>query len=180
MSAKRTRNTYVQSMITVAMCTGIIVISSWLTIPFTVNFTLQTLAIFIISALFGIKKSIVSLTVYVIIGACGLPVFSGLGAGPSVLFGPTGGYLLGFFFIPITIHLFGNRSRIALAFSMLAGLILCYTFGTLWYIALYGISASEGVIGILAVCVFPFIIPDAIKVFIATIIVSRLSALIIN
>lgn len=177
MSEKRRKKSYVNNLSTVAMSTSIIVVSSWLSVPFAVNFTLQLLAIFIISDIFDIKKSFLSVALYISLGFCGLPVFSGFGAGIASLIGPTGGFILGFLFVPLILHVFKiafKPSFFISVVSMLSGLILCYIFGTVWYALIYSGDNTIGLLNALTVCVFPFIVFDIIKIFVAALISSRL------
>ena len=170
--------TNIKDLATISMCVAMIVVCSWLTIPFTVNFTLQTLAIFIVSALLSFKKSMATVCVYILIGVLGVPVFSGFGAGPAALFGATGGFIVGFLFIPLSMKIFRNRdkkSKIRTAFAMSAGLVACYISGTVWYCTVYGSLSVMGVLSAVSVCVLPFILPDAFKIFLAVIISSRIS-----
>lgn len=150
---------------------AIIAICSWISIPTAVPFTLQTFAVFFILSLFGGRKGTITIAVYILIGLAGLPVFSGFKGGPAVLLGPTGGYIVGFLitgilFILIT-KIFGESHKVV-AISLLLGLAACYTFGTIWFIKLY--SAENGAISAftaLSWCVFPFVIPDIIKLVLA-------------
>ncbi len=167
-----------RDMAVVSMCVAVIACSAWITIPFTVNFTLQTLAIFVISSVFDFKKSFLSILLYILIGVCGLPVFSGFGAGPATVFGPTGGYLAGFMLIPPIMLLFSKISKASKALkftSMLVSLFVCYLFGTLWYYIGFGAQADITFAQILTLCVIPFIIPDILKILIALSISERLS-----
>jgi len=168
---------YTQDIAKVAMCTAILAVSAWLTVPFVINFTMQTFAVFTISSIFGWKKSCISILLYIAIGLCGAPVFSGFGAGISPIIGPTGGYLFGFIFIPPIIDLFkriNKQSKAILAVSMLIGLIICYAFGTAWYTVVYG-AGIESIWSILSVCVLPFLLPDIAKLVLAVIISERIS-----
>ena len=175
MLLKNRRFTYIHDITAVAICTAMIVISSWLCIPFGVNFTLQTLAIFTISATFSLKHSLLSVIVYLLMGICGAPVFSGFGAGLSAVVGPTGGFLVSFVFVPVIISFLGKISRAWLIISMVISTLICYLLGTLWYVAAYGEQTSGGIFSVLLLCVFPFIIPDAIKIALAYFISIRLS-----
>ena len=68
-----------------------------------------------------------------------------------------------------------GRNQIVLAFSMVAGLIVCYAFGTAWFMMIY--TQHSGVIGlstVLGLCVIPFIIPDLIKIGVALFLTNRL------
>ena len=75
---------------------ALLAICSWISIPFTIPFTLQTLAMFLICLVFGGKKGTIYVFVYIIAGAIGLPVFSGFRGGIGALMNLTGGYVLGF------------------------------------------------------------------------------------
>ena len=107
----------------------------------------------------------------------GIPVFAGFSGGFGVLLGSTGGYLLGFLFTALIMWLFekipGNKT-LMLILSMLVGLVVCYAFGTAWFMVVYG--HNTGPIGLgstLMMCVVPFILPDLAKIALAVLISSR-------
>ena len=71
-------------------------------------------------------------------------------------------------------HLAGS-GRIVQAVSMLAGLLVCYAFGTAWFMIVY--TRGNGPVSLAVVlgwCVIPFIIPDLIKIAVALLIGSRI------
>ena len=78
-----------------AMGIALITVCSWISVPTAVPFTLQTFAICLISALFGLKPALCTVGGYILLGAIGVPVFSGFRGGPGVLLGTTGGYIIG-------------------------------------------------------------------------------------
>ena len=82
-----------------ALFSALTAICSWISIPTLVPFTLQTFAIFLMVGLLGTKRSLLSILIYLLLGAIGLPVFAGFSGGLGMLFGTTGGYLIGFFFL---------------------------------------------------------------------------------
>ena len=82
----------------IGMFTALITVCSWISIPTTIPFTLQTFAVFLTVALIGTKRSFISVIIYILLGAVGLPVFSGFKGGVGALLGPTGGYIIGFLF----------------------------------------------------------------------------------
>ena len=86
----------ITSMIYIALMAVIITICSWISIPGPVPFTLQTFAVFTALLLLGTRDGLISITVYLLLGAVGVPVFSGFSGGIGHLLGPTGGYLIGF------------------------------------------------------------------------------------
>ena len=89
---------------------------------------------------------------------------------------------MGFLFTALTVGLaadrFGRRVRI-LAPAMALGIALCYVFGTAWFIVAY--SRTSGPIGVgtaLGWCVFPYLIPDGVKIVLACLLCRRLYPLI--
>lgn len=169
----------------IALAAALLTICSWIAIPIgDVPITLQTFAVFVTAGLMGTKSGLMALTVYLLMGMVGLPVFSGMTGGPGRLIGPTGGYLLGFFF---TIPIIGEISRrlgrkpIPLAFSMILGTLACYAFGTVWFAAVYMGSLSVAGIGTALVkCVIPYVIPDVVKIGLAVWMVRRVSSVYIS
>lgn len=161
---------------------ALMAICSWIAIPATVPFTLQTFGVFLTVGLLGGKRGTVSILVWLLLGAIGVPVFSGFSGGIGHLLGVTGGYIIGFIFTALVMWAieksFGSDWKVLLA-SMVAGLIVCYAFGTAWFIVAY--ARGTGPIGVgaaLSMCVVPYIIPDIIKISLATILSVRLRPLI--
>ncbi len=161
-----------------AMFSALMAICSWISIPTTVPFTLQTFAVFVALSVLGGKAGTVCVVVYVLMGAMGIPVFSGFKGGIGVLAGPTGGYIFGFIFTALTVwlcqSLFGNKT-IVTVIAMIAGLLMCYTIGTLWFVLVYVHKVGDISIGeVLGMCVFPFSHPDMLKLFCAVILSGRI------
>ena len=180
MSTERRNKRYIKDITNIAICASIMVVSSWLTIPFYIPFTLQTLAILIITSVLTLKTAFLSILLYILIGLAGIPVFSGFGAGLSAIAGPTGGFLLSFLMFPFIMKLFSYiHSKIfwLKVLSMSVCIAVCYICGALWYAFIYGASNDPSIIGVLSVCVFPFILPDAIKILLAAVISIRLEKL---
>lgn len=171
-----------KDMVYISMFAVIIAICSWISIPSTVPFTLQTMAVFTAVGLLGGKRGTMSVVLYILLGAVGIPVFAGFSGGIGVLMGVTGGYIVGFFFSALLMwgmeKAFGTGRWIRII-SMVLGLIVCYAFGTAWFMIVY--TRTTGAIGISAVlgmCVIPFIIPDILKIVIAFILTDRLKKVI--
>ena len=181
MEAVRQRSkTY--DLVYVSIFVILIAVCSWISIPLTVPVTLQTFGVFIAVGLLGGKRGTLAVLVYILMGAIGIPVFSGFTGGIGILAGTTGGYIVGFLFSALLMwgmeKLFGKDTKV-LAGSMILGLAVCYAVGTLWFMAVY--AASSGAVGIFTVlgwCVFPFIIPDIAKIALALILTKRLSGVI--
>lgn len=156
----------------------LIAVCSWISIPASVPFTLQTFAVFLVLGLLGGKRGTVSILVYLLLGAIGIPVFSGFTGGFSRLIGMTGGYLISYIFIGLIYwgagKLFGTRLPVRII-SMLVGNLVCYAFGTAWFMVVY--AGQTGPIGLgtaLGMCVIPFILPDLLKIALAIFLAGRL------
>lgn len=146
-------------------------VCSWISIPTAVPFTLQTFGVFMAVGVLGGKKGTAAVGLYLLLGVLGVPVFAGMTGGVGVLLGTTGGYIIGFFFSALVMwameKLPGKKSVIQVI-SMITGLLVCYTFGTLWFMMVY--MKNQGAVGLMTVlgwCVIPFIIPDILKIVLA-------------
>lgn len=171
-----------KDMVRIALFAVVIAICSWLSIPAAVPFTLQTFGIFLTVAVLGGKRGTMAVTLYLLMGIVGIPVFAGFTGGVGRLLGATGGYIVGFLLSAVVMwvmeKLLGKKQWV-LALSMVLGLIICYTFGTIWFIIVY--ARSTGPIGLwtaLGWCVFPYIIPDMIKIVLALLLNKKLASLI--
>ena len=111
------------------------------------------------------------MVVYLLLGAVGMPVFSGFRGGMGVLLDTTGGYIIGFVAAALVYWLVTARLGESLPVSAAAcvlGLAVCYAFGTAWFLVLY--ARTTGPIGVttaLGWCVIPYIIPDLLKLALA-------------
>lgn len=156
------KRTHTKEMLFASLMAALIAVCSWISIPFTVPFTLQTFGIYAALLLLGRKWGTVSVCIYLLVGFAGAPVFAGFRGGIGVLSEPAGGFIIGFVllalcYIPFEIH--GKRVT-----GLTVGTVICYTFGTVWFRVLgYG----TGVWDALVLCVIPFILPDAVKLFLA-------------
>lgn len=157
-----------------------LVISSWITVPSAIPFTMQTFAVAFLSAFLGAKNGAMAIASYILLGIIGIPVFSGFQSGASIILGATGGYTLGFIpFSLITGALYKKlgKSYFSIIFAMLSGLFSCYIFGTLWYAFIY-LKSLHSLQAVLSVCVLPFIIPDLAKISLAAFFVKKAERLI--
>ena len=156
----------------------LIAICSWISVPTAVPFTLQTFGVFMAVETLGGKRGTMAVLVYLLLGAAGVPVFAGFSAGAGVLFGSTGGYLIGFVASALVMWMieqaFGHSAIVSIL-AMLAGLFVCYAFGTVWFMAVYARSGgSASLLTVLGWCVFPFIIPDLAKIGLAFLLSNRI------
>lgn len=165
-------------LVYMAVCAALMAICSWISIPTAVPFTLQTFAVFLTVGLLGGKRGTLAVLVYILLGAVGLPVFSGFKGGIGALLGTTGGYIAGFIlsaFIMWAMEHFLGRKTWTLALSMILGLIALYGVGTAWFMIVYMQNGTTvSLLTVLGWCVFPFILPDLIKISLALALSSRL------
>jgi biotin transport system substrate-specific component len=166
-------------LVYISLFAVILSLCAWISIPAAIPFTLQTLGVFITAGLLGWQRGTAAVLIYILLGVVGVPVFANFGAGLGYILGPTGGYIIGFIFTALLsgwlIQRFPNKTAI-IFLAMLAGLIVCYAFGTAWFMAAYAKdSGAIGLITALAWCVLPFIIPDLVKIAVATLLVKRLA-----
>ena len=160
-----------------ALCAALTVVCAWLSLPLgSVTFTLQSFSIALALLLLGGKWGTVSISVNLLLGAVGLPVFSGFRGGAGILLSPTGGFLVGFLVMALIYWLltaiFGEKSRL---WALIAGQLLCYLLGAVWIHVSYvqsGGSASFGAVLILTV--LPYLLPDAAKLALAWFLAKRL------
>lgn len=171
----------VQDMVLIAVFTALIAICSWITIPAMagqVPFTLQTFAVFVTAGMLGTKRGTLSVIVYILLGLVGVPVFAGFAGGFSAVIGPTGGYIVGFIFTALIIGALmslakeqGETVKIVITvIAMILGDAACFIIGTIWFM----VVTNTSFVAALTLCVVPFIIPDLVKIIVATIMVNRL------
>lgn len=146
-------------------------------IPFTpIMITAQTIIINLIGLTLSPKNSAYAIIAFFLLGAIGVPVFSGGRAGLGVLFGPSGGYFLGFLIAAIVMAYLRGKSvnlKKYLFITICVGLPIILIWGATWMSVYNGI----GIIKTIEVAVLPFIIGDLIKAVVASIIALRINKL---
>lgn len=179
---KTRENSKVLDMVYMAISAALIAICSWISIPTAVPFTLQTFAVFFVLLLLGGERGTIATLVYVLLGAVGVPVFAGFSGGIGILLGSTGGYIIGFLFVGLIYILFEKffkKNIVMKIVALVLGLAVCYAFGTAWFMHVYIKSSGEvGLLTVLGWCVFPFIIPDLIKMSLAVVVAKRIEPVI--
>ncbi|MFA7563021.1 MAG: biotin transporter BioY [Methanoculleus sp.] len=143
---------------------ALIAAGSWISIPLPpIPVTLQTLFV-LLSGIVMKRYAVIPVALYVLLGAMSLPVFHNGTAGPGVLLGPTGGFLVGF--IPAAL-ITGLAYECEAPKYRAAGLIIAtfaiYLSGVAWL----AFSASLSLIEAILIGVAPFIVGDVVKVFAA-------------
>lgn len=162
--ASRTR-----SIAYIGLTIAVMAVSAWVTIPVgPVPFTLQTFAIVFAVIALSPKESVAAIAGYLVLGAIGLPVFSGMRGGIGILAGPTGGFLWGFLAgIALAAALRCFAKPRAMGFDLALGIgvvVICYGCGWAQYMALTG----AGPLPAFLVTIAPFAVPDLAKVVAAT------------
>lgn len=151
---------------------AIVISASWLlaisaqftfNLPFSpVPITGQTLVVLLIGSLLGKNRGAAAVGLYLLQGAVGLPVFAGGKSGFITLFGPTGGYLIGFiaavYIVGILAELRYDKSLVYTGFSLLIGSLVIYIFGLFWLVQFVGESSA------FQMGLYPFLIGDLAKI----------------
>lgn len=165
----------------IGLAVALIAICSWISIPTAIPFTMQTFAVFAVVGILGMYRGTLAVVVYILLGAAGVPVFAEFSGGIGVLFRNTGGYIMGFIFAALItgaiIKMFGKKVWV-MAAAMVAGLLVCYAFGTAWFMVVY--ARSNGAVGAAAAlswCVIPYIVPDLVKIALAILLTKRVGRL---
>ncbi len=156
-----------------AMFTALLAVYSQIAVPLPmVPVNLALLAVYLAAFLLDRRWALLSVSLYLMLGAVGLPVFAGFQGGPAALFGKTGGFLLGYLCtaaIAASMRLWaGTFAKRCLACAL--GLLGCYVPGTLWFMLVTGLSLPLS----LGYCVYPFLPGDAVKIALAAFLAPRL------
>ena len=174
----------VRSMVFMAIFAAILCVISPYSIkvgPIPVTFA--TFGVYLAGAVLGGKRAMISVVVYILLGAVGLPVFSNFNGGFGALLGATGGYFIGYVLLALITGIFADmktRRHWTMIIGMILGTVALYTFGTAWYM----IFSGANLVTALLTCVVPFLIGDGIKMACTTAIAmplkSRLNAIMYN
>lgn len=169
-------------LVYIAVCAALTAVCSWISIPAIPPlppFTLQTFAVFLVLLLLGGRRGFFAVLTYVLLGAVGLPVFAQFTGGVGVLFGTTGGYIIGFLFTAALYWalegFFADSGARRLA-ALVLGLLVCYAFGTAWFVVAYARTAGPiSWAAALGKCVLPFVLPDLMKLALAALLRARVA-----
>ncbi len=162
-------------MITIcALFTAFTAICSQIQIPLPmVPINLALFAVHLAAILLGGKYGSLSILTYILLGLVGVPVFAGFTGGVGVLFGKTGGYIIGYLLdvLVISLILQGKTASFPkLCLAMAGGTLACYAFGTIWFMLLTKMNLWTS----LVYCVFPFLPGDAVKIILCGIAAPKL------
>lgn len=173
------RKTNIKELTLLGLMTAILCIFAPLSLLLPISpvpISLATFAIYLCVYLLGARRGAICCIMYFLIGLIGIPVFSSFAAGPAVLLGPTGGYLIGYLFIALIGGLFIDRwpTKPLWCFAgLLLGTGACYAMGTLWLAYQAGITLPAA----LAAGVLPFIPGDLVKMILVLLIAPQIRKL---
>lgn len=164
-------------LVLASLMAALIAVGGYLAIPIgPVPIVLQNLFVLVAALLLGSRWASAAVAVYLLAGACGLPVFAGGGGGLGHLFGPRGGYLFGFLAAAWLVGKLSEISRqqpLVEIVAMAIGGLVIYAIGVPWLMTLLGLSLGKA----LAVGMYPFILGDVVKIAAAYAIVKSVRPL---
>ncbi|MBQ8826150.1 MAG: biotin transporter BioY [Oscillospiraceae bacterium] len=168
------------NMVLISLFSVLIILCAWIKLPGPVPFTLQTFGIFCTFGIIGGRRGFYSVLIYIMLGLIGMPVFSGFTAGAGVVFGATGGFLIGFLLAAgaysLGIKLLGNGLAAKIA-AMILGQVVCYLSGTAWYMLVYlHETGRENWFASIKYCVLPFVLIDLVKINLAAVVSEKVNA----
>ena len=175
MSEKVKNTSRAQSIVRIALTIAIMAVSAWISIPIgPVPFTLQCFAVAFAICVLPAKECLASVGGYLVLGAFGVPVFSSMRGGISILAGVTGGFLWGYFIgalaglaILAAFKKTGkDRTFVACLCACVAYLLCTYFCGTVQFMGVAGASVQAA----LAACVIPFVAVDVAKLVAASLV----------
>ena len=154
-------------MILTSLCAAIIAVLAQIIIPLPlIPITGQTLAIGLVVTILGLKHGTYAVLLYILLGAIGLPVFQSFTGGLGILFGPTGGYIIGFIPTALVIGFYLEKTRLTFTHALVAnilGMLVTLAFGAVWLKYVAELSWT----GALLSGVIPFLIVGVIKAILA-------------
>jgi biotin transport system substrate-specific component len=164
----------VRKMVYGSLMAALIAVGAFIAVPIgPVPIVLQNLFVMLAGLLLGGRWGCISVAIYLLAGALGLPVFAGGSGGIARLVGPTGGYLIGFAPAALVIGWLSGRGGgrfVGDVAAMVVGTIIIYVIGVTWL----GVVADLSPKAALLVGMVPFLPGDAVKIIIAAIVARKL------
>lgn len=161
-----------------ALCCALTAICAQIQIPLPmVPINLSLFAVCFTGALLGAKYAAMSMLAYLLLGAVGVPVFAGMMGGLGVLFGKTGGYLVGYVACALLTGYLCDHMKAGFfrrCIAMGTGILVCYVFGTLWFMLVTGLDLWSS----LLYCVLPFLLGDVLKIALAAYLTGRMAQIV--
>ncbi|MBO5078440.1 MAG: biotin transporter BioY [Oscillospiraceae bacterium] len=162
----------IRNMARCGLFAALLALCAWLSVPaFGAVFTLQTFGVFLTLMVLGGRLGTAAVAVYILLGAVGLPAFSGFRGGIGVLLGATGGYIWGFLATG-AVYWVTEKLWNKPVLSCLMGLFACYGAGAAWFAGVY--APGAGLWAALLQGVIPYVLPDGLKLLLAWVTAKRL------
>ena len=168
-----------RAITTSALFVAVIAICSWISVPVpgtAVPINLGTFGVIMTGYVLGKKNGVISVIIFLLLGAIGLPVFHGFTGGIGILMGPTGGFLIGYIALAFCAGMaselsarFSIKKIAGYIISVIIGELILYTAGVMYFMALTKASLATALLA----CVLPFLIGDGIKMFFAYLVGER-------
>lgn len=149
-------------------------------LPFSLSpIALQTLIVNLTGYVLNAKQAFMTMLVYLLVGLAGVPVFTGGSAGPGKLFGPTGGYIIGFLFTAVFLAYFRGEKYGFKRYALLGcviGIPLIYVFGVVQLKLITGMGWDKAIM----TGALPFIPLDIVKCLAAAVIAGPINRIFAN
>lgn len=149
-------------------------------LPFSLSpLALQTLIVNLTGYVLNAKQAFMTILVYLLVGLAGVPVFTGGSAGPGKLFGPTGGYIIGFLFTAVFLAYFRGEKYSFKRYALLGcviGIPLIYVFGVVQLKLITGMGWDKAIM----TGALPFIPLDIVKCLAAAVIAGPINRIFAN
>ena len=176
------RSQKIIQMAEIALMSAVLCVLAPFSIPIPMSpvpLSLATFAVYLSGALLGVKKGTTSVLVYLLLGAVGLPVFSGFSGGIGKLLGPTGGYIMGYLPCVLAVGFFwengvpGQRKGKRMCrwqqiswkvFAMVLGTCFCYIVGSVWFFIV--MKGTYSFAQVFWICVAPYPVFDLLKIMV--------------
>lgn len=149
-------------------------------LPFSLSpLALQTMIVNLTGYVLNAKQAFMTMLVYLLVGLAGVPVFTGGSAGPGKLFGPTGGYIIGFLFTAVFLAYFRGEKYSFKRYALLGcviGILLIYVFGVVQLKLITGMGWDKAIM----TGALPFIPLDIVKCLAAAVIAGPINRIFAN
>lgn len=166
-------NSSIRMQVLCALFAAVTAVCSQITIPIQpVPITLGTFAVLMAGGFLGKRYGFLAIAIYLLLGMAGVPVFSMMRGGISVLAGPGGGFIVGFapmaFLVGLVVEKLGYSFK-NMFIATICGTAICYIMGLAWFMFLTG----TGIWASLVMCMFPFLPGDFAKMVLASFLVNK-------
>ena len=163
----------------IAVAVALLAVCSWIAVPIgNIPITLQTLALFVVVGTLGLKRALLAVFAWIVLGLLGVPVFAFFSGGFGKLFSPTGGFLVGFLIATPVMGWLYRGVFWQKAFALFLGVVIYNAVAVVWFCVLYTDFWTGGLWIAFASCVLPYLPFDVLKIGIALFLTERLQNII--